>query len=348
MLRAESRNSSRSSSLVSRQSRRTDEARISLEPNQSAPESQQESQAIPKTGPVDMQHAKLLHHLITGTVDSLRPEAETDGISFHDLFKEVLDAPYVMNEALALAAIHLSTLNPAQQTFYRHQAKELQTHALSILNQISPEVNAVTCVPLLLFSSALGMHEMCEAFFYRESSFEPFLDKFIHYVCLHQGVRAVTSGSWQLLNDSILRPFLLQGAESVAPMGAALDNKCSQLLELIMTANLGEDHRNSCEQAISALQSTLSKSQPGVPNGVSVNTILAWPVVLCKPYIALLRTRDPYSLIILAHFGAVVHLRRDLWILGDGGQFLVRLIAEHLGDEWYRWLTWPVEIVSDQ
>ena len=301
-----------------------------------------------KTAPVDVQHAKLLHHLITATVDSLRTETETDGISFHDMFKEVLDAPYVMNEALALAAIHLSTLNPAQQTFYRHQAKELQTHALSILNQISPEVNAATCVPLLLFSSALGMHEMCEAFFYRETSFEPFLDKFIHYVCLHQGVRAVTSGSWQLLNDSILRPFLIQGAESVAPMGAALNSTCSRLLELIMTSNLGEDHRSSCEQAISALQSTLGKSKSGVPNGVSVNAILAWPVVLCKPYIALLRTRDPYALIILAHFGAVVHLRRDLWIFGDGGQFLVRLIAQHLGDGWSRWLTWPVEIISGQ
>ncbi|KAE8151132.1 hypothetical protein BDV25DRAFT_171667 [Aspergillus avenaceus] len=295
-----------------------------------------------------MNHGKLLHHLCTETFDTLRPEIEPACVSLQDVFKEVLSAPYVLNELLALAAIHLSTLNTDLQNFYHRQSKELQTHALSILNQMAPGVSAETCVPLFIFSSVLGMHEMCETFFFRETAFEQFLDNFIRYLCLQQGIRAVTGGSWHLLKDSILGPICKQGEETVTPIGTALGDTCSRLMELIMTAKIDQEHKDSCEQAILALQSVLGGHHQNVSGSPSINAILAWPVMLCKGYIDLLKMREPHALAVLAHYGALIHLRRDMWICGDGGQFLVKLIDDHLGTGWSEWLVWPNQVISGE
>ncbi|CAI7568820.1 unnamed protein product [Penicillium pancosmium] len=278
-----------------------------------------------------MEHVRLFYHLCTETFDSLRAEIDAPGVSFQDAFKEVLNAPYVLNELLALAALHLSTLNSGQKNIYHRQATELQTHALSIFNQMAPEVNAETCVPLMIFSSALGMHEMYN---------------FIRSLCLNQGVRAVTGSTWGFLKESILGPMCKQGEKTVTPTGPASGKTCSRLLELITTANLDQEHKNSCEQAILALQSVLDESDREVPWRPNVTSIRAWPVMVCKGYIDLLRMREPHGLVVLAHYGGLIHLRRDLWICGDGGQFLVRLICDHLGNEWSDWLRWPMEVIS--
>jgi hypothetical protein len=294
-----------------------------------------------------MEHVKLFYHLCTETFDSLRDEIDVPGVSFQDVFKEVVSAPYVLNELLALAALHLSTLT-SDQNIYHHQAKELQTHALSIFNQMAPEVNAETCVPLVIFSSALGMHEMCETLFFRETTFEHFLDNFIRSLCLNQGVRAVTGSSWNLLKESILGTMFKQGEKTVTPTGTVSGETCSRLLGLITTANLDQEYKDSCKQAILALQSVLDESDREVSQRPSIISIRAWPVMVCKGYIDLLRMREPHGLVVLAHYAALIHLRRDLWICGDGGQFLVRLICDHLGNEWSHWLRWPIEVISGE
>jgi hypothetical protein len=292
-----------------------------------------------------MQHVELFYHLTTETIKSLHTEFQNVHIPFDEILKEVISAPYLMNELLALAAIHRSILNPARQDFYRHQATELQTHALSIFNQMKHEINAETCVPMFVFSSVLGLHEMCETFVFRETEFDSFLDKFVRYLSLHQGVKVITHGTWHMLSESVLSPLLKQG-EAVPPLSTALGNTCSGLLDLIKTADLNQDHFASCEQAISALRSALGVAPSDAEGRPSINAILTWPVILCQRFTDLLRQREPHALVILAHYAALVHCRRDLWMCGDGGQFLVNLISQNLGDEWADWLIWPNQVVS--
>jgi hypothetical protein len=296
-------------------------------------------------GAVNMQHVSLFYHLSTETFESFRLDFWDVHIPFQKLFKEAVSAPYLMNELLALAAIHRSTLNPSEETFYLHQATELQTHALSILTAMKPQVNEETCVPLFLFSSILGLHEMCKTFVFRETDFEPFMDKFVRYLYLHQGVRAITSDSWHILKTSILRP-LLQKAETIFPGGSPLGELCSPLQNLIESADIPQEDAGSGEQAISSLQSVFTAAYSNMQGRPSIHSIVAWPVVICQGYTDLLRRREPHALVILAYFGAAVHSRRDMWMCRDGGAFLVNLISQHLGGEWSDWLAWPIQAIS--
>lgn len=291
-----------------------------------------------------MQHVDLLFHLTTEVVDTFRWEHGDVELPVRKLFKEITSTPYLMNEFLALAAMHRSTLDTKDRSFYFRQATELQTHALSILNATNPQVNAETCVPLFLFSSALGLHEMCKTFIFREINFEPFVDKFVEYLSLHRGVRTITSGSWHILSESILGPLLKHG-QSVFPESMELGEVCSQLQNLINSIDLDHEDSASCEQAISSLQSVIGAAPAGPEGKLSIHAIVAWPVILCQGYTGLLRRREPHALVILAHFGAVLHFRRDMWMCGDGGAFLVNLINQHLGPEWSGWMTWPMHAI---
>jgi hypothetical protein len=83
---------------------------------------------------VNMLHIKLLHHFSTETAKTFIFD-ERDAKKSQDLtMKAALSAPYLMQEILALAALHMSVLFPDQREFYHHQASGLQTRALSIFN----------------------------------------------------------------------------------------------------------------------------------------------------------------------------------------------------------------------
>ncbi|KAJ5697761.1 hypothetical protein N7488_011445 [Penicillium malachiteum] len=295
--------------------------------------------------PVNVHHFDLLYHLTTEVFESLRPEFEGIYIPYTILFKVAVSSPYLMNALLALSAIHRSTLNQQDQNFYLHEATELQTRALSIFNAMKPEVNSESCVPIFLFSSILGLHEMCKIFVFREPDFEPFMASFVRYISLHQGVRIVSTGLWHVLKGSILAPVLEQ-AESALPNDGSVGEICLRLQNLIHSSNLPAEDTTSCEQAITSLQAVLGAKTSDTQVRPKIQTILAWPVILSQGYTDLLRRREPHALVILAHFGAAVHSRRDIWVWGDGGAFLVNVISQHLGDAWLDCLAWPLQAIS--
>jgi hypothetical protein len=63
----------------------------------------------------------------------------------------------------------------------------------------------------------------------------------------------------------------------------------------------------------------------------SDNTLgLAWPVMIDASLLELLLERDQLSLVIFAHYGAIMALLDDVWWLEGWGRLVVRLTADLL------------------
>lgn len=60
----------------------------------------------------------------------------------------------------------------------------------------------------------------------------------------------------------------------------------------------------------------------------------------------LLVLRRPVSLIVLAYYGATLHLCRDLWMVDQAGRRIVHAIRSYLDPSWAPWLRWPCEVVA--
>ncbi|KAL3461715.1 hypothetical protein BJX64DRAFT_277696 [Aspergillus heterothallicus] len=285
----------------------------------------------PASPPLNKLHLELFHHFASDILTFFRLGNDlSSGYASLEIMKSVLAAPFLMNEILGFSAFHLSVVRPDQQTFYRHHAAALQTHALAEFNTANMQVTPETCLPMLLFSSILALHMLSDKLLFRAPDFATFLADFIQSLHLHRGVRAVTSQSWALLLQSPLKA-LLQAEGDALGTSTQSANECASLLSLLLGSTpLDPTTRTTYTDTIKHLQSAFDASHLH-PTGFST----ARPDHL----------RRPEALVILAYFGALLHLHCDMWTFGDGGAFIVNTVAEYLGPGWSGWLRWPKQLI---
>ena len=186
---------------------------------------------------------------------------------------------------------------------------------------------------------------LCDTLVFRTGSFDIFLEDFTRYIRLHQGVKAVVSGSWDFLCQTELAP-LLNAADLVT--GASIDIELTQfqrLLILVESAGLEKSVAQTYHHAIASLQEVTAAAISRSAGGSS-HAIIAWPVIVGADYVEMLSSRQPEALVILAHYATLLHMRRDYWVIGDGGRYLIESISQYLGLEWETWLSWPNQILQ--
>ncbi|RAH60355.1 hypothetical protein BO85DRAFT_415613 [Aspergillus piperis CBS 112811] len=295
--------------------------------------------------PVNMLHAELFFNLVNYTLGSLS-EGETGWLGAPEVMRMVVSTPYLINQMLAMSALHLSIVHPENGEWYRRHAAHLQTHALEIYNQRRLEVNQESNVPLFLFSCILGMHTLCDVLVHREeTSFDTFIERFVRCLKLQMGIRVVISSTtWQSLRESILRKPLQDGA-ILFEWDTKLGPECAGLLRLVEGAKLGDSITSTYRGAIQALQMSMNAAlKASLKNVVGVT---GWPVIVSPEYAEHLAMQRPEALVILAHYAVILYWHRHLWLFGDGGRFLIESISRHLGPSWAEWLEWPNRSLSE-
>ncbi|KAH7118519.1 hypothetical protein B0J13DRAFT_513515 [Dactylonectria estremocensis] len=256
-----------------------------------------------------------------------------------------LQAPYLMNELLAVAALHLGHLNPGRLDYQQH-ATALQTRALSSFNDAKEDVSPTTCVPMFIFSSLLGLHVLHDTLRNRPDNFSVFLDQFMGYIGLHRGVSTVTNRSWSIIKESKLNPIIshIEDAYSSGDDGA---EEVNILYDMVSESHLNEASVETYHQSIRTLRRTLNLHRSLTEKCLQPSE---GPATFCitvnEEYIEYLKQRRPEALVILAFYATMLHWSRNFWVFGDGGQYLIQAITAYLGSHWERWLAWPNSVLQ--
>ncbi|KAH9215462.1 hypothetical protein DL95DRAFT_435594 [Leptodontidium sp. 2 PMI_412] len=303
-------------------------------------------QAPIQTG-INLIHLELLNNMVSVTCKDFRRDENAAREHVQIGIKYGLKTPYLMHEILAVSALHLSTLRPHQQEFYRDEATELQTCALSLFNN-SPVGHTFENLPsVVLFSSFLGIHVLFDTLLFRPADFSLFIGRFIRYLRLHRGVFTIVKGSWSRLQETDLQPLLGAGRQ-LGQVEAKSGTECDALKSLMQSADLSQGSIEACQQALKCLQWVFDALRVGDTEGSGeVDLILAWPIMISPEFTDLLSQCRPEALVILAYYAVVLHYRRDLWIINDGGRFLIESITRYLGSYWQQWLTLPTSVLSE-
>jgi len=287
-----------------------------------------------------MLHFELLYHLSTETIPSLELNSEQMGIPTRELFRVCVSAPYAMNEALALAALHLAVVSsPEKKDFFKTHAGYLQTQALSIFNAMKPEVNAETGGAIFLFSVMLGNHLLSDALVFRDTDFNNFMDKLCQSIYLFRGVRVVAGLSVHILAQTPLSP-MFRYDKMPSDRDGFLGPEYQRLLGLITSARLGQSTTDCYKDAIENLQLASNSLKPE-SGFMSKSPIIAWPVRVSDEYFDALKARRPEALVIFAHYAVLLHSVRDSWLFFDSGLFLIESINTYLGPGWEEWMAFP-------
>jgi hypothetical protein len=292
----------------------------------------------------DLNHFTLYRYLLTNfTIISNDPGHEK---IFSHTLDYALKAPYLMNQLLALAALHLSK-PPSMQQPYHQLAMSLQTRALTSFNDVRQEISEETCVPLFLFSSLIGIHILCDTLQGPRENFSIFLDRLINYLSIHRGVRSVTKQSWNTIKKSRLGP-LLQQIEDACP-AIQDDTESTEILNKMIESNACPSTASKYHNAVSTLQRSFSLHAALRGSvGRQIDATIAFCLDVDDEYLELLERRQPEALVIFAHFAVLLHWNRDSWIIGDGGQYLIQSITNHVGRHWAEWLHWPNSALQNE
>ncbi|KAH9238528.1 hypothetical protein K456DRAFT_1827104 [Colletotrichum gloeosporioides 23] len=141
-------------------------------------------------------HLDLLRHfqgpLTEVTVSS---QSETE-IILCVTYTQALKAPYLMDELLAFAAAHKSTVSddPEMKVLYQNESTRLQSRAISRLGVTNQDVTEDNFLALFSFSILLGQHVLFDIFS-NASSLPGVLDKLVNCLELHSGIKFIVAQS---------------------------------------------------------------------------------------------------------------------------------------------------------
>ncbi|KAI0529933.1 hypothetical protein GGR58DRAFT_276937 [Xylaria digitata] len=285
----------------------------------------------PNSPLINVLHLELFNHFIQGTFLFIdRETAFTDQLKKTTL-SSAFSNSYLMHGILAFSARHVSSIQiyPERSRYYLNHATKLQTWAVANFNPAPPEPSQDTCVALFLFSSLTCMHGLADIALLNLDP-EPFFIRFGHYFGLQRGVRTIANDYWSQLEESEIQNLL----------------QCIRQL-VMQSTDLSPEAIEACHLAIEQLQCVLDEC--GSHRLIPVHCVfltLAWPLLVPEKMVDLLVLRRPVALIILAYYGAMLNLCRDLWMVGHAGKNIVHAINTYLGPNWASWLLWPCDAVG--
>lgn len=259
-----------------------------------------------------------------------------------------LGAPYLLHEILAFSARHLAAKRPAPEAAsYLARSVRLQNAAIALFNTSKAEVDETTCVPMLLFSSLLGRHLLVDTLAAR-TDLPSFLERYVQYVGIHRGLRAVASASWPLLVRSELRELLSwgSGAVNAPPRG----EQCEQLKQLIAASELTPVEADACHKAVYHLQCGFDEVEDAVALGgagvARCQMPFMWSILVPREFTEMVGKRRVEAMAIFAYYAVLLHHPRGMWQIGDAGLYLFELVVGFLGPEWAAWMEWPRRLLG--
>ena len=295
---------------------------------------------------LNIQHLELLHNFVTNTYASFTLVPAQQNVWCNVAVRHALAFPFLMYQILAVSALHLAHLKPAQSEHYLSSATKLQNHAMNGFNLLPKPIDESSCAAVLIFSSLLALHVLADPTRTKDADFGGYIDHFTSCIRLMRSVRGlVISDFWHYLKSQSEFEPLLKTENPSEPFDTPVGLKA--LHQIAQNEDLSDRARAAYESAIDRLEWLYAVS--GVPHHIysTVRWILSWPVQLTDEYLELLNERRPEALIILSYYGVILTFYRNSWVVGDKGIQLVKAINSHLGGYWDQWMQWAMEVIDN-
>lgn len=298
---------------------------------------------------------ELMHQYSTSTCFTMTDIQENLPTWQYDIARLAFRHEFLLHGLLALSALHTSSSNYFQDRFLGELARNHQSLALASYIPLLQDINEDNCNALFAFSAILGATSFA---FLQNQEIEITSSKFITSVIdvfellVGSTVIAVEGQNW-LKNGSLAsllgpHPFLVRetsdcSLEARSSLDAVL--ACAEAVR--SPSSSGSNTPEDCMAIYASSAQLLARLFPATPSEtVSMEKMVGWPALAGIPLITRLKTGDAIALVILAHYGAALHMSEHIWYLKGLGIRVVKAIVDIVDEEWLSYLSWPLSQVS--
>ncbi|KAE9379718.1 hypothetical protein N431DRAFT_365026 [Stipitochalara longipes BDJ] len=310
---------------------------------------------VPAEPYVNATHLELFYFIVDGA--DWRSGGDHLRASRPHVVKYAFTYPFLLNQLLAVSALHLSIRRPAQRSFYREEAARLQSHGLRYFNETLKDLNHQNIIPAFLFSAVQGMATFFETF--HDPSVEArdwttFFERIVQSFRLLQGVRAIVYPWWQFLLTSEIRDILDDTQEDAILCqnfsDEVVDRFETMRVHISRSPELDQNQARVCDKAMEELifvyKSAFMNGEPSTEDQGAAKHATRWFLLAPPPYTELLVQRKPEALVILGQFSIILHKLRACWNVGDAAHKLLLVVDAHLEESWRATLSWPKSFIE--
>ncbi|KAJ5679132.1 hypothetical protein N7462_007376 [Penicillium macrosclerotiorum] len=282
---------------------------------------------------------ELMHQFSTETYQSLCV-SESEKRTWQVLIPRLaLKHRFLMNSILALASLHIATTRePPDALAYIDAGLEYHSSSLEpfrkLIDSITPDNCDVAFAQAVVITAiSLALPQLTAA---RENAFR-MIDNIIMVFELLQGVKRILTIGRPWINLKLFSQGMFW-KDGLGDLDTDTDAALNQLVILNEQANINSDLSDFRinKEVIAHLRHCFKKFSCS-PDPAPV---LAWLGAVDKEFIDNLRRREPFSLLILAHWGVLLkELDGQRWWARYSGRVLVSELMEELNSEDLLWET---------
>ncbi|KAK2761290.1 hypothetical protein FQN54_001812 [Arachnomyces sp. PD_36] len=251
------------------------------------------------------------------------------------LFEIALSSSMVMLEIFAVSALNLSAKKRGKQQWYREKSRRFQRDAILLWDRGSAYTRE-NIAPTFHFSALLGFYQFCDIMLPRRDGFGALLEGIVTYFKFMRAHRIIANKHRAGLTRSELKPFL--GLQKILGVGEPGQLR-QEIDEAIRSAVLSDSEHKACLSVGQDLQlMQLGYERIGQYNraGIFLDAAMTWPQRESIAYCRLVEKRNSAALVILAHYGDLLHNLCGRWFVDfDGAGLIDTTYLDHAGTTLY-------------
>jgi Fungal specific transcription factor domain len=268
-----------------------------------------------------------LKRLISSVIPTMAFQSESD--------------TYLMDAALAMAALHLGNSSPEGHTLTR-VAPHYFTLALAGYNKSLLQLNEANSGQLFLASAVIALYASLS----RRTLFAEQYSVPIVWFWTFRGVRAVATAAWPWIKDSELSLFTDNMEPTLEPLPEE-DVLCTKLCHRLQLDKCSVQDADAYLHAIKLLEWAQSSERKGDRDHIIRRKLMKFPLLVPFRFIApLLSESDPRALIITAYYFAMLKNTDKVWWLQKMPEHEVIGLASIIPPEWAWGLEWPLSVIG--
>ncbi|KAJ5440172.1 uncharacterized protein N7458_011170 [Penicillium daleae] len=296
-----------------------------------------------------LQDLELMMHWCTTTYRSMARHPAAEGLWQVAIPQLSLRFPALRHGLLALSALQLAqdTSNPEQKWQYLVSARKHQNHALTgiqfddVDEFTTSQCNAsfALCCVLLVFPFAYCLVDDSDA--EDEEERPEVLDEFLEVFELTRWLVGAMILTMDRVANGELYPLVRPD-----PTRPTMPDMSQLVILALRRHNAVEAERDPSheedvyDQVLGHLRHCLEQLMGG---GEPTDFAFCWAYRIPVRFQDLIRERQPFALVVLAHYAVVLHHLHESWWMGSWGTRILNEIVDYLDPEWRELISWPID-----
>lgn len=290
---------------------------------------------------LDLKQLELIVQWQSHTYKFFTRGTETEDIWRNLLVQEALRTPMLMHGILGVSALHLGLCrDSSERSVWIDLAAAHNAEALRSFGMELSGINASNAKAMLGFSSLVVAHAFGAAL--TDITDKPNLDTLTSIFSLCRGVMDIARTTSPFIrNGDFASLFVL----SESTVDLPTDPSVSLNRLETMNASLAEDSQHDYATYAKAIKSLTDLSKHTYSDALSMTLAGGMPIQCPKPFMNYIQQREPFSLAILAHYCAFIHLAEGNLFIQPWGSNVLRDICDSLDQSWRTCIEWPIREV---